>query len=74
MNQKYRLKGRQEKKGIAAFLLLPVIAYSIFCLLPTLVTLVYSLFKWNGLSSDVEFVGIRNYIAPVSYTHLVFCG
>ena len=63
MNQKYRLKGRQEKKGIAAFLLLPVIAYSIFCLLPTLVTLVYSLFKWNGLSSDVEFVGIRNYIA-----------
>ena len=63
MNKNYAMACKREKLGIAAFLALPVLVYCIFCLGPTLATMVYSLFKWNGISDDVQFVGLKNFIS-----------
>ena len=63
MNTKYAMARRHEKLGIAAFLALPLLVYCIFCLGPTLATMVYSLFKWNGISEEVQFVGLQNFIS-----------
>ncbi len=41
---------------------LPLIIYAIFCLFPTVMTMGYSLVKWNGLSDKVQFVGLKNFI------------
>lgn len=62
MERRSGLMGRRDTKGIAAFLALPIIVYCIFCFFPTLVTLFYSLFKWNGLSDSAEFVGLKNFV------------
>lgn len=63
MNTNYGLARKREKMGLAAFLALPVFVYSIFCLGPTLATAVYSLFEWNGISDDMKFVGLQNFIS-----------
>ncbi len=62
MKRNYDLTSCQDKWALTAFLLMPIIVYCIFCFLPTLVTLFYSLFKWNGLSDSTEFVGLKNFV------------
>jgi raffinose/stachyose/melibiose transport system permease protein len=58
------LHRRQEKEtGIAAFVfLLPVfVILVVFVFLPILQTFNISAYKWNGISSTKEFVGLRNW-------------
>lgn len=43
------------------FLLLPVAIYAVFFVLPNLSALVYSLFRWNGITDHKEFVGLDNF-------------
>lgn len=62
MTSGYDLSGRRDKKAIAGFLALPIVVHCIFCFFPTLVTLIFSLFKWNGISDNIEFVGLQNFI------------
>ena len=62
MTSGYDLSGRRDRKAIAGFLALPIVVYCIFCFFPTLVTLIFSLFKWNGISDNIEFVGLQNFI------------
>jgi raffinose/stachyose/melibiose transport system permease protein len=45
-----------------SFLFLPLLIYFLFCLLPTIQTVYYSFFRWNGFFGKPIFVGARNYI------------
>ena len=45
----------------ASFLLLPLLVYFIFVILPTLNSLFYSLTDWGGYSVDFNFIGLRNF-------------
>lgn len=50
----------QSKTGYL-FLILPLLVYGVFFILPNLSSLVYSLFSWNGISADRTFVGLKNF-------------
>lgn len=52
------------KKWMRAYLfILPALVfYVVFSVIPTLGTLRYSFFQWDGVSPVLKFVGIRNYI------------
>lgn len=43
------------------FLVLPLLVYAVFFILPNLSSLVYSLFSWNGISAERTFVGLKNF-------------
>ena len=45
----------------ASFLLLPLLVYFIFVILPTLNSLFYSLTDWGGYSVDFNFIGFSNF-------------
>jgi len=52
------------KKNISAylFLIIPLVVFVTFFVIPNFGSLYYSFFKWNGLSPVKDFVGITNYI------------
>lgn len=53
---------REEKQTILLFLSLPLLLLLIFGLLP-IVTLIYNSFtNWDGLATDKNFVGLKNYL------------
>lgn len=53
---------REEKQTILLFLSLPLLLLLIFGLLP-IVTLIYNSFTdWDGLATDKNFVGLKNYL------------
>ena len=43
------------------FLILPLLIYGVFFILPNVSSLVYSLFSWNGISEERIFVGLANF-------------
>ncbi len=45
----------------ASFLLLPLLVYFIFVILPTVNSLFYSFTDWGGYSVDFNFIGLRNF-------------
>lgn len=45
----------------ASFLLLPLLVYFIFVILPTLNSLYYSFTDWGGYSVEFNFVGLSNF-------------
>ncbi len=51
----------QANASYYTFLLLPILVYVIFCIIPNLEAVYYSFFKWNGIGERV-FVGFDNYI------------
>ena len=53
------------KKNAAyyAFLALPLALYFIFFFYPNFMALIWSFFKWNGMTPEMEFVGLKNYFA-----------
>lgn len=46
-----------------AFLVIPLALYFIFFFYPNFMALIWSFFKWNGLTPNMEFVGLKNYIS-----------
>lgn len=56
-----RKKTNIEKLGGYLFLLLPVMIYAVFFIVPNVSALVNSFYKWNGLSANKQFIGIANF-------------
>jgi raffinose/stachyose/melibiose transport system permease protein len=56
------LKGRRRSLGPLLFLLVPLGLLLLFTYVPLLNMLVYSVFKWDGLSPVKEFLGLGNYV------------
>jgi raffinose/stachyose/melibiose transport system permease protein len=52
----------REHAVLFSFLLLPLLVYFVFCILPSLQALYYSFFKWNGFAGTAVFIGFKNYI------------
>lgn len=48
--------------GYYAFLILPLTLYFVFFIYPNSLALVWSLFKWDGMTPNMEFVGLKNFI------------
>lgn len=54
---------KKKKMNYNYFLIAPaLIISSCIILIPGIMTVVYSLTDWNGLSSDINFIGFRNFI------------
>ena len=51
----------QANVSYYTFLLLPILVYVIFCIIPNLEAIYYSFFSWNGIGERV-FVGLDNYV------------
>ena len=50
-----------SRRGGYLFLILPLLIYGVFFILPNVSSLVYSLFSWNGISEERTFVGLANF-------------
>lgn len=52
------------KRNLAyyAFLLLPMLIYMVIFLYPNVVALFWSVYKWDGLAPNMEYVGLANYV------------
>ena len=53
---------RKVTKYHLAFLLPGVMVYTIFLIIPLFLSVYYSFTNWNGLSSQVKMVGLKNYL------------
>jgi raffinose/stachyose/melibiose transport system permease protein len=66
-------KGNMSLKRLL-FILPALLIYLVFMVYPMVRSLIISLHKWDGLSPEMDFIGIKNYIDffkdPVSYTVL----
>ena len=62
-----------RRKLILMALALPaLLCYTIFFILPIFGNLFYSFMKWNGFSSDMQWVGFKNYIKLFSDYRLFY--
>lgn len=52
----------QKKMLIGSFLIIPLVLLITFSYLPLANMLRYSFFRWDGLSKDMEFLGMKNYV------------
>jgi raffinose/stachyose/melibiose transport system permease protein len=61
---KKKLFARERRNIIPAlgFLILPLIVFTIFVIVPVVQAAVFSLFKWKGLGPLSNFTGIKNFI------------
>lgn len=53
---------KKSKLGFWGFVLPSFAMFTLVVLIPAIWGIVYSFTDWNGISKDVQFVGIRNYI------------
>ena len=59
-----KVKGKGKTKDLFVFALFvfPAVAFVLFSTdVPFLMNLYYSVFNWNGISKDMEFVGLQNF-------------
>lgn len=57
------LKKKKRWPTYALFFILPAfILYSLFVIVPTLGSVYYSFTSWDGISSDVRFIGLANFV------------
>ena len=54
-------QARSTKLTAAAFLAPAVLLYGVFFVLPMAQAFYYSLFRWRGLSQNMEFIGVQNF-------------
>ena len=57
-------KLKDQKHGLAywAFVGPSLFAFSLVVLIPLILGIYYSFTNWNGIGSDIEWVGFKNYI------------
>lgn len=56
-------KGRTRELLVFALFVFPAVAFAIFSTnAPFIMNLYYSVFRWNGISRDMEFVGLQNFV------------
>ena len=55
---------RQERKGFWLFSMPALLLYTAFWMIPILITIPFSLLKWNGVGSwmNADFFGMKNYL------------
>lgn len=58
----YKINKRRERNFVLAFALPALIMFFIFRFLPSIVGLGVSFFRWKGVSLNMTFVGLDNYI------------
>ncbi|GIO43786.1 carbohydrate ABC transporter permease [Paenibacillus apis] len=57
------LKKKKKWPNYALFFILPAfILYTLFVIVPTLGSVYYSFTSWDGISSDVRFIGLANFV------------
>lgn len=61
-----RQKRRIEQWTSYLFLLVPLAIYGLFFVVPNMLALVNSLFKWDGISATKEYVGLNNFIVMLT--------
>lgn len=52
----------RTRKTVLLFVIPALLLYTAFFLVPTLAALALSFFRWNGISDNVTFLGLKNYI------------
>mgnify|MGYP002564393919 CR=1 FL=1 len=60
-----------SRRGGYLFLILPLLIYGAFFILPNVSSLVYSLFSWNGISEERTFVGLAKFADRIFRTALI---
>ena len=55
------MNSRSTRLTAIAFLAPAIILYGVFFVLPMVQAFYYSLFRWRGLSQNMEFIGIQNF-------------
>jgi raffinose/stachyose/melibiose transport system permease protein len=65
-----RLKTRRESIIGWLFVLPALLMYVVFVLAPLLLTILYSLFKWNGVG-PMTWVGLKNYVTILQVPNLI---
>jgi raffinose/stachyose/melibiose transport system permease protein len=65
-----RLKTRRESIIGWLFVLPALLMYVVFVLAPLLLTILYSLFKWNGVG-PMTWVGLKNYLTILQVPNLI---
>ena len=65
-----RLKTRRESIVGWLFVLPALLMYVVFVLAPLLLTILYSLFKWNGVG-PMTWVGLKNYMTILQVPNLI---
>ena len=58
--------------GYYAFLALPLLLYAVLFLYPNATALIWSLFKWDGLAPDMEFVGFHHFVTLFTKQSIFF--
>jgi raffinose/stachyose/melibiose transport system permease protein len=69
----FKRKSKLGKTNILmafTFLVIPLILYTLFVIIPIVQAVRYSFYKWNGLGPMTNFVGLKNFIEVI--THDVF--
>ena len=51
----------ERKITFGLFLIVPVLSFSVFVIYPIIQSIVLSLYRWDGISPKMTFVGLRNY-------------
>lgn len=57
---------RQRRLWTIGFISIPLVVYTIIVVAPLFYSFFYSLTDWNGLSSDFNFVGLKNFAKVLS--------
>lgn len=57
-----KLNIRRERNFVLAFALPALIMFFIFRFLPSIVGLAISFFRWKGVSLNMDFIGLQNYV------------
>lgn len=61
----------RQKTAISWLFVLPALSfYAVFVLLPLLLSIFYSFFKWNGVSA-MTWVGLKNYLTILKFPNLL---
>ncbi|MGL6220409.1 MAG: sugar ABC transporter permease, partial [Lacrimispora sphenoides] len=56
-------KGKARELLVFALFVFPSVAFVLFSTdVPFLMNLYYSVFDWNGISKDMKFVGLQNFV------------
>ena len=53
---------KSKNISVYLFLIVPLIIYIIIFVIPNVKVIVYSFYNWNGLDTNMEFVGLNNYL------------
>lgn len=72
---KVKNKGKAKDLLIFALFVFPAVAFVLFSTdVPFLMNLYYSVFDWNGISKDMKFVGLQNFVNIFSNDALFWKG